>query len=173
MQQYEPTLNYLVPGEKPNSRTILTRMSEWGKCLLTGAEADLTVIPVDGDLENLLASNMACVSKELARTMEFTYVYSHNFLGYKIKFESPEAFESYNVSVLAIDESNPEVSSSLLFEGPKSLFKLYYHLLTRHIKGILEIEKDNISIHRFGIQAQIMRKLAEVDKPRIQLVQPL
>ena len=127
---------HLKPNEAPKADMILSRLSEAGVCLLSGEKENLVSIPVDFNTNNMLPTNMACISKTIASDILYTLKYSITLdqKGIVVTFNTPECFVEYNTSLL----------NALEFELPvptkDSFIEIYETLMSRHLKGVDKIK---------------------------------
>jgi hypothetical protein len=167
-------IDFLEADEKPNARLMVQRLSEDGKCLLTGVTEDLTYLPVDTNPDNILSNNMACVMRDLAKSMLYTVYYSTGIKGFDVTFCSPPEFQEYNLKIveLAENEVSPEASEALKLEG-YDLTKIYEFLTARHAKGIARIAApDKNGTHMdaqqylgFVMRSRIKARASAIIKP--------
>lgn len=159
-------INYLQPGEKPNPEVMLQRMSEWGKCLITGREDGLVPFPVDFNMGNVLASNMACLNKELLVTMTGTYRYALHDGAVKVEFETPPVFEPYNNAIFSAltSEEYEKKSGDEAYVQLANLFENYAKL---HVKGIHSIELHGRCLTAQSFQDYVLRSLAKANRSSI------
>ena len=149
----------LKANETPKPDVILRRMSEDGVCILTGETKDLTYMPVDTNVGNILPSNMACVSMAIAKEVEYTCFYEATLGGrFKIIFDTPPVFREYNETVvkgMALD--------SAVHSGTTKAIDLFGILAKKHAKGIHSIEDqvDRITIDISQYQSYVMRVLTK------------
>jgi len=143
--------NYLLPNETPRPEVILKRMSELGKCLLTGAEVDLTIIPVDLDAGNILASNMVCIQSKIAQEITYTQQYTYQGQHFQVTFDTPPHFEQYNKTLFDFEIDQIAKDSRLV-----DVFK---YLTTRHLKGIYKISDGFRTLDRYHFQGFVFRIL--------------
>lgn len=133
-------IDYLAPDEKPSAKLIIQRMSEAGKCLLTGETADLVEMPVDANPDNVLANNMACISKAIAREAVYTVYYSGTIKDIDVTFCSPPSFQNYNLDLCEFldKDERPETLEAFKLEG-FDFTRIYSYLTTLHCKGMARI----------------------------------
>lgn len=173
--------NYIGPNEKINPVLILQRMSEAGVCILTGQNEKLTILPVDLDIENILASNMAQISEEIAKNAKVSIGYSASLVPAEpstnpsttVKFETIPDFEEYNKSVFNINSLGISEISNKEENASKKLLNMFEFLTSLHLKGILEITIGSHVMNRFQYQHYIMRQLSDLNKkeePKIHLI---
>lgn len=168
-------IDYLMPDEKPRADLIVQRLSEAGKCLLTGATDDLTILPVDSDPNNVLACNMACVKRPLARDFIYTTYYSAEVHGYDVTFNTPPEFREYNISILSQLEK-PETEWDFPHGNLGSEYIKVFELLTsKHCKGIARVlnEAGYMETHQYLAYVMRMRektKVSSIIKPPSGLV---
>lgn len=125
-------INYLKPGETPHVPTILQRMSEWGRCLITGITEDLQPFPVDFNPQNILASNLSCLSRELVKRFSLPISYSVTISDYKVRFCSPYELKEYNQMVVSLINLD-----GLADQRPdRALLEIYERLTRHHAKGM-------------------------------------
>jgi len=153
-------LDLIKPGEQPKTPVILQRLSEDGICLLTGVTENLTYMPVDTNVNNILPSNMACISVGVAEKVSFTCYYhvtlQNNF---KIIFDTPPLFKAYNLAIIENFEELPPPSA----ETGDAIIKLFEVLTKKHVKGIHSIEElsKGVTIDNAQFQASLLRTLAK------------
>ena len=178
--------NYLLPGEKPNAELILKRMDEFGKCLLTGDTEDLTILPVDFDLANILPSNMARVSKKFVVSSPIVVDYSRNYVGCDhiigIEFRSCIDFYNHNMSVLdtltvetLISQKERDFISSEGFPAKftgNALVGLFEALTSLHVKGISKVSIQDFTLEWSSFQSYMMGVL-ERKKSKSNIVRPM
>lgn len=158
-----------------NPEKILGRMSEAGQCLLTGKTEELVYVPVDGDPNNLLPSNMVCLSKSLVDSFDCSYLYEETFYvenskkTYRVTFDTPFSFFEYNTSALKIAQN--KVSSELSESAPKALIKLFEVFTESHVKGILRVkcEDSGLQLDRIHFQNYVLKTLSKKKSPIIPL----
>ena len=157
-------IDYLLPEEKPKAELVVQRLSEAGKCLLTGASEDLTVLPVDSDPNNILASNMACIKRALAHDFLYTTYYSGTLHGYEVTFNTPPEFREYNLVILRqLDQ--PDTKWDFPHGNLGSEYIKVFELLTaNHCKGINRVlnEVGYMEAHQYLAYIMRMRKKAQV-----------
>jgi hypothetical protein len=130
---------HLKPNEAPKAEMILSRLSEAGVCLLSGEKENLVSIPVDFNTNNMLPTNMASISKEIASEILYTFKYKVKLeqKGIVVTFNTPECFVQYNITLLkALEPELPETKED-------SFLEIYECLMSRHIKGIDKIKLVN------------------------------
>jgi hypothetical protein len=150
----EILVNYLKIGEKPNSDLMLQRLGEYDKCLITGETNDLVNIPVDLKLDNVLASNMARIKKDLQTKINGAFGYTLSVFNVVIDFETPSIFEMYNRDKLAkLTTSDFDFPSDDMFQF---LVNCYISLTASHFKGITKIwtEKNDVQYYMDAKQFQ-------------------
>jgi hypothetical protein len=131
---------HLKPNEAPKADMILSRLSESGVCLLTGETENLVSIPVDFNTNNMLPTNMACLSKSIVEDILYTFKYKVKLeqKGVVVTFNTPSCFLDYNTNLL----------KALELEIPTPLYGdkfevVYEFLMSRHLKGIDKIKYTN------------------------------
>jgi len=125
---------YLKSGEAPKADMVLGRLSEAGICLLTGETENLVTIPVDMNTNNMLPTNMACVSKQLIDDIKYTYRYKIScYDGIRITLNTAECFVDYNKKIVqALFSEIPEPKQH-------NFISIYEFLMTSHVKGVDKI----------------------------------
>lgn len=179
--------NYLLPGEKPNAETILKRMGEYDKCLLTGETENLTVFPVDYDLANILPSNMARVSKTCVEDSPIVVDYGisivkDTYIEINIEFRSAIEFYKHNLSImdsLIVENllSEKEVDFILSEKFPsnftgKALVEIFEKLTSLHVKGIHSVNIRHFTMEWSSFQSHMMGVL-ERKKSKSNIVRPM
>ena len=168
---------YMNPGEKINPQIILARLSEDGICLLTGSNNDLQYMPVNFDVNNILPSNMVCISNKMANAIntEFVYYYTIRLWEYEITLETPKQFESYNQSIIEMLEDKTSDFISFVNENLASGYKqadllpqLFEFLISHHIKGIYKISNRHRTLENLHYQTFVIRSLVEAEKNKKQ-----
>lgn len=150
-------INFMKAGEKPDPTTVLGRMGEDKTCLITGTKTDLTYLPVDLDPSNILPSNMACVTNEIAKDITYSYYYEATLGSYKILFDTPPQFEEHNMSMVnALPKENFVYDQKL---GPQNFIAAFEALTARHLKGIFRISHANYILDRTQYQGHLYRML--------------
>lgn len=160
-------INCLQPGEKPDPELMLQRLSEWGKCLITGREDGLVPFPVDFNMGNILACNMACLNKELLVTMTGTYQYRVVEGEVTIEFETPPVFEEYNREILAIPQERTEMVREVGDKAYLQLGDIFEKLTARHLKGIRSVELHGKTLTAQSYQDFVLRSLAKANRSSI------
>jgi hypothetical protein len=167
-------IDYQAADEKPTPKLVLQRMSEAGKCLLTGETEDLMEMPVDFNPENFLANNMACVSRNVVRQSLYTTFYTVMVKDVEVTFCTSPLFQNYNIelcSLLDKDES-PEILEAFKLEG-YDFTKMYSYLTDRHCKGIARIMiPDKLGSYMewnqywgFVVRSRVRAKASGIIKP--------
>jgi hypothetical protein len=185
---------FLLPGEKPNADTLLKRMGEYDRCLATGETEDLTCIPVDFNLSNILPSNMARVSKKLLDKAPLVVEYENSvFLNasvpFTVEFRSCYQFYEHNMDVLAkmnnMDLLSEEQVGMLVSDNPlrlidvtmSCLHDVWWYLVKNHAKGLDKITllRGNLptyfSLDWSAAQTHMMGDL-ERSKPKSNIITP-
>ena len=123
---------HLKPHEVPKAEMIINRLSEGGICLLSGTTEDLVSIPVDFNTNNMLPTNMVCLSKAVVDDIKFTYRYRVRCdEGIVITFNTPECLVEYNKQLLkALELPTPKQNNFI---------EVYEFLMSKHLKGIDKI----------------------------------
>ena len=176
-------INFLDPNEAPTLPSVLKRMSEDGRCLLTGEKENLVYFPVDTNPQNFLPSNMSCIADSIAKEITYTFNYDIELWGYKLTFDSPPVFKSYNENTVNI-ATTMMMDDKERFNPPSyEKFTAFYEYLTKlHVKGLSKISYDNISIDANQYQGHLLRLLANakastpkskiITSPNLGLVKP-
>jgi hypothetical protein len=178
--------NYLLPGEKPNAELILKRMNEYDKCLITGDTEDLTILPVDFDLANILPSNMARVSKKFVAESPIVVDYSRNFIAYEhivgIEFRSCIDFYNHNTAILdkltvetLISQKERDFISSEGFPSKftgNALAGIFETLTSLHVKGISKVSIQDFTLEWSSFQSYMMGVL-DRKKSKSNIVRPM
>ena len=153
----------MSPKEAPQPKLILSRMSEAGKCLLTGETEDLVYSCVDMDVENVLPSNMACITQKMADESTFTNYYDLPLWGgeFVATIDTPNVYKVYNTSVFQILEMQTDEKTKCLDMGDLRFPHLFELLTARHVKGVFKISQPstNMSMDRLQFMNYIMRAL--------------
>lgn len=158
----------LMPGETPKTELILGRMSEADICLLTGDRGNLLTTPVDFNTNNMLPTNMACLSKDILDAVEFVHKYKVKCLyGTVVTFNTAPCFVDYNKGVLeTLYDKIP---------APKhhNFVEVYEFLMSRHVKGIYEITfEDESSMDWASLQRYWFIKLDKMKNKRCKIITP-
>jgi hypothetical protein len=168
-------INGLLPGEKIDTKLILQRLSEYGICLLSGETADLTLVPVDFDLQNYLASNMAQISKSLAENHSMIYTYEQAYGPFCVEFESSEIFEDYNRQIIKLHSGSAAMDESTTLNSiGLRLYDVFKDLTSKHVKGIHRIRHDvtKTSLNKYSYQNYVVRELSKVPQQTVSLIRP-
>jgi hypothetical protein len=140
-------INFMKPGEKPDSQVMLSRMSEWGQCLLTGVKEDLAVLPVDLDPGNVLASNMAQISKSLTKSIAGAFNYEVALTDeIFLSFTSAPLFEPYNMALVEHLKGNPVFVKEESMNPLDFLYGVHTLLTSLHMKGIDKVTYRHYSL---------------------------
>jgi len=181
-----------LPGEKPHADTILKRMGEYDKCLLTGDTEELTSIPADFNPSNIMPSNMARISKKFLEASPVVIDYEIDILtchgiSITVGFRSFYQFYKYNKNVIK-ESINPEYLLSkkqidFLVPGKcderfngSALTEVFWNLTTHHVKGIDKVSLRCYEVPKFSMdwsafQAFVMGDL-ERRKPKSNIITP-
>ena len=154
----------LLPNETPKTDLILSRMSEADICLLTGDKGNLISIPVDFNTNNMLPTNMVCLSRDIVDAIEYVYKYRvHCTNGITITLYTPECFVEYNKNLIQIIGENI----------PKTFIEIYEYLMLRHVKGISEITlEDESSMDWAALQRYWFSKLDKMKNKKWKIITP-
>lgn len=179
LKEGQELFNYLLPSEKPKTDLILQRIGESGKCLLTNVEEDLTEFPVDGNLQNFLASNMACVSRTIQKEFEFNYTYQLSIWGLLVTFNSPTDIAKHNYEIFDQLKESDEYDSSEDFTAgsPDGLVTAWRNFTEKHCKGLHKIEDPQYRMSMsweqylyFCLKAQKSAEASALIKPKSNII---
>lgn len=171
-------INFLDPHEAPTFEKVLRRMSEDGRCLLTGVKENLTYFPVDTNPQNFLPSNMACVSNDIAKDITYTFYYDKVLWGWRITFDTPPIFREYNENVFTILTGTKYQEKDKYDPKPNNMTALYEFLTKHHVKGIAKISASDDSGFEYWMdsaqyQGYLLRILAaEKAKSKSSIIKP-
>ena len=158
-------INFMSPREAPNPKLILGRMSEAGKCLLTGGSENLVYSCVDMDVDNVLPSNMACVTQQVVEDSIFTNYYDLSLWGgeFVVTIDTPNVYKVYNTSIFQILEAQLDEKKECLDKVDLRFPHLFELLTARHVKGLFKIEQPstNMSMDRMQFMNYVMRALVK------------
>lgn len=165
---------YLKHGETPKTDLILSRMSEAGICLLTGETDNVLAIPVNLNTNNMLPSNMVCLSRQIIENISYTYNYTINCSEeLAVTFNSPECFVDYNRALLAgLNDELQNLSPKPPFNN---FLEIYELLMSRHVKGIEEINVNYMkaSIDWSQLQRYWFTTLEKKSKQKLKIITSL
>jgi hypothetical protein len=162
-------INFLDANEAPTFESVLKRMSEDGRCLLTGEIKDLTYFPVDTNPQNFLPSNMACVTDQIAGKVSYTYFYDVPLWEYTLTLDTPEVFQTYNENVVEIIQATKlEDKEQFQPSGPTQYIRLFEYLTRFHLKGIAKISHGKTYMDNTQYQGYLLRVLANQKKSQSQ-----
>ena len=161
--------NFMKPDEKVNPMTMLERMGELDKCLITGDTKDLVCIPVDGDMNNILPTNMIRVTNNIATEIGVHYVKSRQWGPWELILDAFHEVHQHNEKVL--NELDPLVVDEYADPGV-GFVKVFEHICANHIKGLFEVKRDGISVNRGQYQSYMLRQLLKHAKPQSSIVHP-
>lgn len=152
-------IDLIKPGQ-PDPEYTLNKLGEKGRCLLSGSEENLVTFPVDNDLQNLLPTNIACLSKDqLKATDLMVYGYVLETDRFKVYFETFDSLKEHNEKVV---KSIPGfVTTGSKIGDIKFLFE---ELAKRHAKGIFKIELDNCSLNCMQLQHWLLTQIQQQNK---------
>jgi hypothetical protein len=165
----DDVINFLKAHEQPKPDIVLQRMSEDGICLLTGVNENLSYMPVDGNISNILPSNMACVTNEIAHGVEFSFNYQTSlWKELTIVFDSPPEFQEYNLVITEMVDREGDEGIKISEESfiPEIFPRIFEYLTAKHVKGLSKIifNKQNCSMDWMQYQRSLMRSLAKIKK---------
>jgi len=161
-------LDFFSADKPPSFENVLQKLSEFGKCLLTGDAGKLTFVPVDTNPQNFLPSNMVSISDEIAKNITYTIFYSAELGPYEIAFDSSPVFLDYNLAIVNMLNTQFKLDFNAEFgtTGDHNRFlELFEYLTRKHIKGIAQISytkgDSKISIDSNQVQGCILREISK------------
>jgi hypothetical protein len=167
-------IDYLTADEKPNAKLMIQRLSEAGKCIISGETDDLVEMPVDMNPDNVLANNMACITKALARESLYTSFYTVTVKDFEVTFCTAPVFQNYNIELCGLldKDVSPEAAEALKMDG-YDFTKIYAYLTARHCKGITRVlVPDKVGSYMewnqylgFVMRSRIRMKASGIIKP--------
>lgn len=161
---------YLKPSEAPKTDVILSRLSESGICLLTGETTNLLSIPVDMNTNNMLPTNMVCLSKSIVEDLQYIFRYDVAcYEGVTITFNTAECLVEYNkklIEALLQDIPTPK---------QHNFVSIYEFLMSKHLKGIDKITyaKDNSSMDWTQLQRYWFMQIDKIKNNTSKIISPL
>jgi len=123
---------------------ITGAISEAGVCLLSGETTGLTYMPVDGDPRNILPSNVACISTDVAKQIKCHLGYGRTFLDFQVNLESPLLFAEYNYDALVSASEAPQPPAELPID--ERLLLTFRLLAKAHVKGVRSISTGGYTL---------------------------
>jgi len=167
-------LEFFSPEKPPSPVEMLTKLSENGKCLITGESGKVTPVPVDTNPDNFLPSNVSCVSDEIASGISYTLYYNAELWDYKLEFESSPVFMDYNLSILSLIRTQC-LGDGGQFQKPdhKHFVGLFEYLTKKHVKGIHKISLvSGVSMDNNQFQGYLIRELGKQKRTTSSIVTP-
>ena len=161
----------LMPNEKLNTDFILSRLSEADICLLTGDKGNLVSFPVDLNTNNMLPTNMTCLSKSITDEIEYAYKYSVALVcETTIVFNTPDCFVEYNKQLL---NGFADQIEAIAKPNQHNFVEVYEFLMSRHVKGIYEIKfEDGTSMDWSSLQRYWFGKLEKMKNKKWKIITP-
>lgn len=176
---------FMVAGEEPSAETILGRLGEFGKCLVTESTEDLTILPVDLNTSNILPSNMAMMSRGLLDKTPLILDYSlilNKDLPIVVEFKTIHKLYKYNKDIVqklplstVLEQKHIEFLSSDNFDERFTgniLSQVFEKLISLHVKGISKVSISNIfSLDWASYQTSVV-SLLEQNKKKSNIIRP-
>ena len=144
---------------KMDAKTVLQKLSENGRCLLSGATIELIYTVVDGDVSNILPSNIMCISKKFLDNL-VTCTYDADLWNFKVIFDSFGFLEEYNRSILEHLNSQDDGFVNSFDSDISRIIELYDYLARKHVKGLFKIICGKYTIDRIQYQNYLVSSLA-------------
>ena len=149
----------------------LEKLGEKDECLITKSKRGLTVFPVDNDINNMLPTNIACLSRDKLETIDLmVYGYiTRPRENIAVYFETFRALEDHNTEIISLYSttmSEPAPGSEI--EYIKSMFN---DLAIRHAKGVFKIEIGNYSLNCMQYQHWLFNQLTVNNKNKSTIIQ--
>jgi hypothetical protein len=143
---------------------ILTKLGEADRCLLTGEAAKLTLVPVDGDIDNCNPVNIAIVAQSLAGEMNLPCMVNLK-VGtkglFEMVFDGFDQFIPYNISKL--EALAPEIDEKFVVTDKtrtaQLLCDLFNFLGLNHIKGIAKVSHKDYSMDKANFNYYLFSSL--------------
>lgn len=178
--------NFMVPNERPDANSILQRLGESSKCLLTGDEENLTTIPVDFNPSNILPSNMARISKKFMEkapvVLEYQFSFTSQEVVFTVNFKSIDSLYRHNkylLETLPLDNVLEKNQADFLktesydntFNG-SNLVRVFEFLTENHVKGVDRVTvQDRFSLDWVSFQTYVIGVL-ERNKNKSNIIRP-
>jgi len=176
---------FMVAGEEPSAETILGRLGEFGKCLVTGGTEELTILPVDLNTSNILPSNMAMMSRGLLDKTPLILDYSlilDTSLPIVVEFKTIHKLYKYNKDIVqnlslhtVLEQKHIDFLASDGFDERFTgniLSHVFEKLISLHVKGISKVSIANIfSLDWASYQTSVV-SLLEQNKKKSNIIRP-